>query len=133
MNFSVTISVVVIIVGLTIIALIVARARSRPNAVNVIDHDGRAEWAEDDSVAVVVERDADLQWPKMLAQSSGPLDDDTRLRLIKDLALVRAPWCVAILQQAYEEESEPTLRIAAREALKVCGDAIEPNHLTSFG
>jgi hypothetical protein len=134
MTLSVAVSAIVIIVGLMmIVALVAARRRSHSDVPPVVDDNDGAEWREGDSVAQLVERDPDLRWPKMLARNADALDDDTRLRLIRDLALVRAPWCVAILQQAYEEERLPALRRAVGEALDACGVPIEAYPSTSSG
>jgi len=57
-----------------------------------------------------------IAWPLRVA-GSGALDEEARTRLLGDLGLVRAPWCVPILAQAYAEESAPQLRCAALLAL----------------
>lgn len=55
-------------------------------------------------------------WPSQVAGAE-PLDDEARQRLLGDLGIVRAPWCVPILAQAYAEESKSALRCAALLAL----------------
>jgi hypothetical protein len=61
-----------------------------------------------------------ITWTKQFDPSSAALDDDARLRLIEDLALLRAPWCVPILEQASREESDRAHRDAAQRALALC-------------
>jgi hypothetical protein len=48
------------------------------------------------------------------------MDDEARLRLIRDLGLIQAAWVVPILTQAYKEEREPSHRDAVRQALAAC-------------
>jgi hypothetical protein len=57
-----------------------------------------------------------IAWPLRVAGRDG-LDDEARTRLLGDLGLVRAPWCIPILAQAYAEESAPQVRCAALLAL----------------
>ncbi len=64
-----------------------------------------------------------ITWTKQFDPNSAALDDDARLRLIGDLALLRAPWCVPILEQASREESDPAHRDAAQRALTLCREA----------
>jgi len=45
------------------------------------------------------------------------LDEAARLRLIDDLALLAAPWTIALLRRAYQEESSPQLRARIEAAL----------------
>lgn len=63
-----------------------------------------------------------ILWAKQFEPRSGELSDDVRLRLINDLGLLRAPWCVPLLTQAYAEERDPVLRAAAQIALTRCGE-----------
>jgi hypothetical protein len=65
------------------------------------------------------EPDAEIavQWPLRVAPRSAPLDEEARARLLGDLALLRAPWCVPILAEAYAEEPSAALRRAALNAL----------------
>jgi len=58
-----------------------------------------------------------VQWPLRVAPRSAPLDEEARARLLGDLALLRAPWCVPILAEAYAEEPSAALRRAALNAL----------------
>jgi hypothetical protein len=66
------------------------------------------------------QRDAtpvELCWAKRFAPRNGALDDSTRLGLIHDLGLVRAPWGVPLLVQAYDEEPDAAHRRAVLAAL----------------
>ena len=64
-------------------------------------------------------------WPSQVVGRAEPLDDEARARLLGDLGIVRALWCVPILAQAYEEESAPALRCAALLALAGLGGSTE--------
>lgn len=57
-----------------------------------------------------------IAWPLRVTGRDG-LDDEARAHLLGDLGLVRAPWCIPVLAQAYAEESAPQLRCAALLAL----------------
>jgi hypothetical protein len=58
-----------------------------------------------------------LEWTKLVTDDESALDADARIRLVADLGIVRAPWCVPILIRAYDEERDPAVRRAALEAL----------------
>jgi hypothetical protein len=60
---------------------------------------------------------ADIHWSKRFEPRDGAFDDATRLSLIRDLGIVRAPWGVPLLTQAYEEEPAIEHRRAALRAL----------------
>jgi hypothetical protein len=60
---------------------------------------------------------AEVCWAKRFAPRNGALDDSTRLGVIRDLGLVRAPWAVPLLVQAYDEEPDPAHRRAVLAAL----------------
>jgi hypothetical protein len=64
--------------------------------------------------------DPRIRWTKQFEPRSGALDEQARLRLINDLGMLRAPWCVPLLVQACEEETEPAHRVAAQLALARC-------------
>src|ERR1700730_6687993 len=66
-------------------------------------------------------------WPERVHRANDVLDDEARLRLIKDLGMLRAAWCVPILEQAAEEESNPELHAAALAALAKCRRLNTPN------
>lgn len=59
----------------------------------------------------------DIRWAKRFEPQDGAFDDATRLSLIRDLGIVRAPWGVPLLTQAYEEEPAIDHRRAALRAL----------------
>jgi hypothetical protein len=56
-----------------------------------------------------------ITWTEVLTVT--PLDEAARLRLIDDLTLLAAPWTIALLHRAYEEESSPQLRARIEAAL----------------
>ncbi len=58
-----------------------------------------------------------IRWPKRFEPPDAPFDDATRLSLLRDLGIVRAPWGVPLLTQAYEEEPAAEHRRAALRAL----------------
>jgi hypothetical protein len=62
---------------------------------------------------------APITWPLQFNPSSA-LDDEARLKLIEDLALLRAPWCVPLLAQAYDEERKARHLRAVLRALDAC-------------
>jgi hypothetical protein len=59
-----------------------------------------------------------ITWPAALAGTA--LDVEARRRLIADLELVGAPWCMPFLERAVEEEQGEGLRDAASRALARC-------------
>jgi hypothetical protein len=59
----------------------------------------------------------EIRWAKRFEPRDGAFDDATRLNLIRDLGIVRAPWGVPLLTQAYEEEPAVEHRRAALRAL----------------
>ncbi len=89
-----------------------------------------SEW-DDETETRVIPREPAITWPTLLDPRSTTLDNAARLRLIEDLAVVHASWCVPILQQAYEEERDPALRGAARDALIACEPTETPSHSSS--
>ncbi|MEA2665047.1 MAG: hypothetical protein QOI11_1991 [Candidatus Eremiobacteraeota bacterium] len=60
---------------------------------------------------------AEMCWAKRFAPRSGALGDSARLGLIRDLGLVRAPWGVPLLVEAYDEEPDAAHRRAVLAAL----------------
>ena len=60
---------------------------------------------------------ADIRWTKRFDPRENAFDDATRLSLLRDLGIVRAPWGVPLLAQAYEEEPAAEHRRAALLAL----------------
>jgi hypothetical protein len=59
-----------------------------------------------------------------LALSATTLDEAARLRLIDDLTLLAAPWTIALLRRAYQEESSPELRVRIEAALASSGEPV---------
>ncbi len=62
-------------------------------------------------------RRPNVGWSKRFESSGAPMPDATRLLLLGDLGIVRAPWGVPLLTQAYEEEPASEHRCAALRAL----------------
>jgi hypothetical protein len=52
------------------------------------------------------------------------LDEAARLRLIDDLTLLAAPWTIALLRRAYQEESSPQVRARIEAALASSGEPV---------
>ncbi|MCW3101223.1 MAG: hypothetical protein JWL77_6841 [Chthonomonadaceae bacterium] len=71
-----------------------------------------------------VAEEQQITWTKQFEPRSGQLSDEARLRLINDLGLLRAPWCVPLLSQACEEEIDPAHRVAAQLALARCREVV---------
>ena len=130
--------VVAAIIVITLALALMAIPLGRRKAVAVGSKAGRgandpedlsemsAEW-DDETQTRVIPRDPAITWPKQLDPRSRTLDATARLRLIGDLAVIHASWCVPILQQAYEEERDPSLRGAARDALVACEPPVAPH------
>jgi hypothetical protein len=128
-------SVVLIVLGVAIIVgwVLLTRRRGSPEAVRVpvpvavpVREDvafdvGVAAEVDDLPVEVSVpEPAASPSWPERVHRTKGALDDEARLRLIGDLGMLRAAWCVPILERAAEEEMNPDLHAAALAALAKC-------------
>jgi hypothetical protein len=64
------------------------------------------------------------RWTTPFEPRSGSLDEAARLRLIRDLGMLRAEWCVPLLEQAYEEETGLALRVAVQGALERCRQGV---------
>jgi hypothetical protein len=56
-----------------------------------------------------------ITWTAALTVTA--LDEAARLRLIDDLTLLAAPWTIALLRRAYQEESSPQVRARIEAAL----------------
>jgi len=120
MSIEFVIAIIVIVVGVVIVGFVTSRRRTEEDVVSVSPLEP-APWPIDDgSEARLVPRDPEIRWPTRLGSASGTMDDEARLRLIKDLGLVQAAWVVPILTQAYKEERDPSHRDAVREALAAC-------------
>jgi hypothetical protein len=65
----------------------------------------------------IVSAPSRIRWSKRFEPASGTLDDESRLKLIRELAFVRGAWCIPLLAQAYEEETGVEHRRAALTAL----------------
>jgi len=59
----------------------------------------------------------DIRWARRFEPEDESFDDATRLNLLNDLGIVRAPWGVPLLAQAYEEEPNVEHRRAALRSL----------------
>jgi len=120
MSIEFVIAIIVIVVGVIIVGFVTSRRRTEDELVSLSPLEP-APWPIDDgSEARLVPRDPEIGWPSRLGSASGPMDDEVRLRLIKDLGLIHAAWVVPILTQAYKEEREPSHRDAVRQALAAC-------------
>jgi hypothetical protein len=128
-------SVVSIVIGVAIIvgAIVVALRRGSAKPVRVpapvavpprpgVAFDADVPEAADDvpDEVSIPEPVASLSWPERVHRANGLLDDEARLRLIGDLGMLRAAWCVPILERAAEEETNPDLHAAALAALAKC-------------
>lgn len=70
------------------------------------------------------EIEPEITWTVALTPT--PLDEAGRLALIEDLALLAAPWTIALLRRAYLEESSPWLRARIEAALAASGAPTGP-------
>jgi len=130
-------SAVLIVLGLVIIvgAVVMTRRRASRRAVPVavpVAAQPRADVAFDVGVPEAADDLADEvaiaeavvlpspSWPEQVHGANGTLDDEARLRLIGDLGMLRAAWCVPILERAAAEETNPDLHAAALAALAKC-------------
>jgi hypothetical protein len=127
---------VVVVLGIAFVVLS-RRSRTTPSQVSVRDSD-MEEGVVSEPVPVVAaisrtmvhkaEIDLELEtgnsaaprWAKQFEPASGMLGDAARLKLIKDLGMLRAAWCIPLLERAYVEETDSTNRTAAHEALARC-------------
>jgi len=120
MSIEFVIAIIVIVVGVVIVGFVTSRRRTEEDMVSVSPLEP-APWPIDDgSEAHLVPRDPEIRWPSRLGSTAGLMDGDARLRLIRDLGLIRAAWVVPILAQAYKEEREPSHLDAVRQALAAC-------------
>ena len=130
-------SVVLIVLGIAIIvgAIVLTRSRASHEAVPLpvrmpeashslteVVFDEEVPDVVDDlpGEVAVAEAVAPPSWPQRVHRTNGALDDEARLRLINDLGMLRATWCVPILERAAEEEVSPELHAAALAALAKC-------------
>jgi hypothetical protein len=121
MTIGIVVAIIIVVIGLAVIGVLTSRkvpvAVGGDDAEFVMDPEA---WPGDDgSEARLIPRDPEITWPSRLS-SGAPMDDDARLRLIRDLGLIRAAWVVPILTQAAQEERKPEHRDAVRQALAAC-------------
>jgi hypothetical protein len=88
-----------------------------PREPDVIEHVPDTPECQSELVEDWPTQRAEIRWSKRFEPRDGALDDATRLSLLRDLGIVRAPWGVPLLAQAYEEEPEIEHRRAALRAL----------------
>jgi hypothetical protein len=136
---TLTVGVALLVVVAVVIA-IAARLLRRParDAVavepRVVRDEEIATMPEDDSpqlelpVAALPEAEPVITWTVALTVTA--LDETARLRLIDDLTLLAAPWTIALLRRAYQEESSPQLRARIEAAL---ASSAEPVRIISPG
>jgi hypothetical protein len=120
---TLTIFVVVVLVALAIGFAVVMRREPPAAAVTAARED-------DDMDGIVSEPEPIgngahaaprvITWVEQFTPRSGTLSDEARLKLINDLGLLRAPWCVPLLARANEEETDPAHRVAVQLALARC-------------
>jgi hypothetical protein len=60
------------------------------------------------------------------------LDEAARLRLIDDLTLLAAPWTIALLRRAHEEELSPRVRARIGAAIASSGEPVEKSKTAPF-
>jgi hypothetical protein len=131
MTIGIVVAIIIVVIGLAVIGVLTSRkvpVAAGEDAEFVTDPEA---WPGDDgSEARLIPREPEITWPSRLSSGSAPMDDDARLRLIRDLGLIRAAWVVPILTQASKEEREPAQREAVRQALAACApqdhSAVEP-------
>jgi hypothetical protein len=120
MSIEFVIAIIVIVVGVIIVGFVTSRRRAEDELVPVSPLEP-APWPIDDgSEARLVPRDPEIQWPSRVGSATGKMDDEARLRLIRDLGLIHAAWVVPVLAQAYNEERDPLHLAAVRQALAAC-------------
>ena len=61
--------------------------------------------------------DVTVSWAAQFASRHGPLDASARRKLIDDMDMLGASWCVPLLERAAGEEADPVIRDAAATAL----------------
>ncbi|HEX3464407.1 MAG TPA: hypothetical protein VHS78_10210 [Candidatus Elarobacter sp.] len=123
-----TLTILVLVVLVALAGAFVMLTRRDAAAVPAARNDGLGDEEEGivsepvpvNGTAHVAEPDR-ITWTRQFDPHSGPLDDAARLRLIEDLGMLRASWCVPLLEQACREETDPAHREAAQRALASCG------------
>lgn len=125
------------IIGFLIVVIVLARVSSRKPPVPVatkppseptpvpemvpVSRNGATMNGRDPSIVMPGPQNAtpndSVGWTKRFDPSGTSLDEHARLALLGDLAVVRAPWAMLLVQQAYGEERSLSLRRAALRAL----------------
>ena len=125
------VAIIVILVGIAVVFAAMTLMKGEPVPVEA----SRDNYVPDEAVsepvsvfdeAVAVESPPEIRWAQQFASRSGALDDAARLKLINDLGILRAPWCIELLEQASAEETEPALRVAVQLALARCRERSSP-------
>ena len=112
-------AVVVVILAASVIAYATLRARRHRNDAVPVGLDD-AVVGEPVPIDASAARPAprNITWTQQFEPRSGTLDDAARLKLIHDLEMLRAPWCVELLRQAVAEEPTAANREAAERAIR---------------
>ena len=121
------VAIIVILVGIAVVFAAMTLMKGEAVPVGASRDDGVSDAVISEPVpvfdeAVPIESAPEIRWAQQFASRSGALDDAARLKLINDLGILRAPWCVDLLEQASTEETEPALRVAVQLALARCRD-----------
>ena len=119
------VTIIVILVGVAVVFAAMTLMKGEPVPVGASRDDDSSDEAVSEPVpvfdeAVPIDSAPEIRWARQFASRSGELDDAARLKLINDLGILRAPWCVELLEQASTEETEPALRVAVQLALARC-------------
>jgi len=113
------IAVVVVIVVACVVAYVALRARRGGGDAAPVAMDdavvGEPVPVETSPARALSQK---ITWTQQFEPRSGTLDDAARLKLIHDLEMLRAPWCVELLQQAVAEEPTAANREAAERAIR---------------
>lgn len=113
---TLTLGVTLLVVVAVLLALAVRLLRRPARAAVAVPELQEAVLPE--PVLTQAEPEPAITWTVGLTETA--LDEAARLRLIDDLTLLAAPWTIALLQQAYREESSPQLRARIEAALAGC-------------
>ena len=94
-----------------------ASATTTPAAVDGVAPQATTAAPTPAPATTLTARRHDIRWARRFEPADASFDDATRLSLLKDLGIVRAPWGVPLLAQAYEEEPDAEHRRAALRSL----------------
>jgi len=115
------IAVALLVVAGVVIALVARRRQPPPREAVMVEtlHAPDMETAAPAPLPSEPEANPEplITWTATLTETA--LDEAARFRLIDDLALLDAPWAIALLRRAYEEESSPELRERIQVALSL--------------